>query len=247
MSITVEDRGAVRTVRIARPEKKNALTLAMYESLAKSLAEYSANPELRACVLLGSPGIFTAGNDIGDFMQNPPTGEDSPVFGFLIALADCPKPVIAAVDGAAVGVGTTMLLHCDLVIASSRAKFSMPFVSLGLVPEGASSVLLPQIVGRATAAQWLMTGESFTADSALRSGLISEVHAPDELEARAIQLAETIAAKPVEAMRLTKELVRGPQRALVRDALSREGKLFIERLSAPETMAAFMSFMQKKS
>jgi enoyl-CoA hydratase/carnithine racemase len=246
MSISVRDEGAVRVVRIDRPEKKNALTLVMYEALAKALADASANAECRAVVLVGHPGVFTAGNDIGDFLQNPPSGEDSPVFRFLLALVDFDKPIIAAVDGAAVGVGTTMLLHCDVVIASTRAKFSMPFVNLGLVPEGASSLLVPQIAGRATASYWLMTGEAFDSDSALRTGMISHVFDAEELEARAMKIAETIAAKPPEAMKITKDLLRAPVRAAVKETLSREGALFIARLTAPETIAAFTSFMTRR-
>jgi enoyl-CoA hydratase/carnithine racemase len=246
MSITVRDEGAVRVVRIDRPEKKNALTLAMYEALEQALREADAREACRAVLLLGAPGIFTAGNDIGDFLQNPPSGTDSPVFRFLLTLVDLAKPLIAAVDGAAVGVGTTLLLHCDVVLASTRAKFSMPFVSLGLVPEGASSLLLPQIAGRASANYWLMTGESFDADAALRTGVVSHVLASDELEARAMKVAETIAAKPPEAMRITKELLRGPQREAVKEALGREGARFIERLTAPETIEAFTSFMTRR-
>jgi enoyl-CoA hydratase/carnithine racemase len=246
MTISVRDEGAVRVVRIDRAEKKNALTLAMYEALEAALKGAGERESCRAVLLLGAPGIFTAGNDIGDFLQNPPTGEDSPVFRFLLALVDLAKPVIAAVDGAAVGVGTTMLLHCDVVLASTRAKFSTPFVSLGLVPEGASSLLLPQIAGRASASYWLMTGEPFDADAALRAGLVSHVFASEDLEARAMKVAEAIASKPPEAMRITKELLRGPQRAAVKEALSREGALFIERLSAPETIAAFTAFMTKR-
>lgn len=236
----------MRYLRIDRPEKKNALTLAMYDAMTEALAGAQASADIRAVVLEGHPGVFTAGNDIGDFMQNPPTGEDSAVFRFLLKLVDFEKPIVAAVDGPAVGVGTTLLPHCDIVIASSRAKFSMPFVSLGLVPEGASSLLLPQIAGRATANYWLLTGEPFDAESALRAGLVSHVFSPDEIGAAVKRIAEGLASKPVEALRLTKQLLRAPQRAAVREALSREGELFIARLTAPETFAAFSAFMQKR-
>ncbi|MFO0560335.1 MAG: enoyl-CoA hydratase [Polyangiales bacterium] len=246
MSISVRDEGAVRVVRIDRPEKKNALTLAMYEALTNALVDARTSESCKAVLLVGHPGVFTAGNDIGDFLQNPPSGEDSPVFRFLLTLVDFEKPVIAAVDGPAVGVGTTLLLHCDVVLASTRAKFAMPFVNLGLVPEGASSLLLPQIAGRATAAYWLMTGEAFDSDAALRAGLISHVFDGEELEKRAMKIAETLAAKPAEAMKITKDLLRAPQRAAVKEALSREGALFVQRLTAPETIAAFMAFMSKK-
>lgn len=246
MSISVRDEGSVRIVRIDRPEKKNALTLAMYDALTHALQEVRANDAIRAVLLVGHPAVFTAGNDIGDFLQNPPGGEDSPVFRFLLTLVDFEKPVVAAVDGPAVGVGTTMLLHCDIVLASTRAKFAMPFVNLGLVPEGASSVLLPQIAGRATANYWLMTGESFDADTALRAGLVSHVFDPSELEARALKIAEGLANKPAEAMKITKDLLRAPERAAIKAALSREGELFISRLTAPETIAAFTAFMSRK-
>jgi len=246
MAISVRDEGAVRFVRIDRPEKKNALTLAMYEALTDALKGAQTNEACRVVVLEGHPGVFTAGNDIGDFMQNPPTGQDSAVFRFLLALVDFEKPIVAAIDGPAVGVGTTLLLHCDIVLASSRAKFSMPFVNLGLVPEGASSLLLPQIAGRATANYWLLTGEPFDAESALRAGLVSHVFAPEALEANVRRIAEGLAKKPAEALRLSKQLLRGPQRAAVREALAREGELFIARLSAPETIEAFTAFMTRR-
>lgn len=236
----------MRFVRIDRPEKKNALTLAMYDAMTEALAGAQSSEACRVVVIEGHPGVFTAGNDIGDFMQNPPTGEDSAVFRFLLKLVDFEKPVIAAVDGPAVGVGTTLLLHCDIVVASSRAKFSMPFVNLGLVPEGASSLLLPQIAGRATANYWLLTGEPFDAESALRAGLVSHVFSPEEFAASAQKIAEGLAKKPAEALRLSKQLLRAPQRNAVREALSREGELFIARLSSPETLEAFTTFMTRR-
>lgn len=244
-SATAHD-GAVAVLRFARPAKRNAITVAMYEALTAALAAAVADEAVRAVVFLGADGVFTAGNDLKDFMANPPTGEDSAVFRLLQALVDCPKPLVAGVDGAAVGIGTTMLLHCDLVVASDRARFQMPFVKLGLVPEGASSVLLPGRVGMQRASEWLLLGEPFSAQEAHAAGLVNAVVAPAEVDDRAMAYAAALADRPPEAVRLAKALLRDPQRAQVHEALAREGAVFIERLQAPEAHAAFMTFFARK-
>lgn len=244
-SATAHD-GAVAVLRFARPAKRNAITVAMYEALTAALAAAVADEAVRAVVFLGADGVFTAGNDLKDFMANPPTGEDSAVFRLLQALVDCPKPLVAGVDGAAVGIGTTMLLHCDLVVASDRARFQMPFVKLGLVPEGASSVLLPARVGMQRASEWLLLGEPFGAQEAHAAGLVNAVVAPAEVEARAMAYASALADRPPEAVRLAKALLRDPQRPMVHEALAREGAVFIERLQSPEAHAAFMTFFARK-
>lgn len=241
-NIAVETRGAVRIVRLNRPEKKNALTIAMYEDLITAFADANSDDSVRALVVLGTNGVFSAGNDIGDFIQNPPTDETSAVFRVLVSISTFPKPVVAGVDGAAVGLGTTMLQHFDLVFATKEARFRMPFVPLGLVPEGASSVLLPMFVGLHRASEWLLLGDVFTAEEAHRAGFINHIVESTELEAKVLQTAEALAARPVQAVRLAKRLLREPLAQAVADAIAREGALFIERLRSPEAMEALMAF-----
>ncbi|MFE8603322.1 enoyl-CoA hydratase [Archangium violaceum] len=229
-----------------RPQKKNAFTSEMYEAAARALVEADSNDAVRVVVLTGSGGAFTAGNDLKDFLEHPPAGEDSPVFRFLRALAHFSRPIVAGVDGVAVGIGTTLLLHCDYVAATERAVFSMPFVNLGLSPEGASSVLLPRVAGLALASELLMFGEPFDAPTALRAGIINQV-VPEASLADVVQKRSTaLAAKPVESLRLTKRLLREPLRATVDDALSREGTLFVQRLGSAEAREAFNAFLSKK-
>ena len=243
--VSVTRDGAVTVIRLERAAKKNALTTEMYATIADALAAAHAD-DVRAVVLLGQPGIFTAGNDLQDFLARPPRGADTPVFRFLRGLIDLPVPLVVGVDGAAIGIGTTLLPHADVVVASSRARFQMPFVSLGLCPEAASSALLPPLVGMATASRWLLLGESFTAEEAHRAGLVNELVAEGAADARAIELAKTIASKPPGAMRASKELLRAPLRPAIHDALAREGKIFLERLTAPETIQAMTAFFAKK-
>ena len=244
--VVTENEGAVRTIRLARPEKKNALTVAMYEAMITALAEADAADSVNVLRVIGSPGVFTAGNDIFDFMQKPPTGEDSAVFRVLLGLLGFRKPILAAVDGPAVGLGTTMLLHCDLVVATKTAKFRMPFVPLGLVPEGASSLLLPRQVGMQRASEWLMLGDAFGVEDAHRAGLVNRVVEPEALEVESMKLATELASRPKEAVRLTKKLLRDPLRETTLATFKREGAIFVERLKSPEAMAAFMAFAQKK-
>jgi enoyl-CoA hydratase/carnithine racemase len=235
----------VLTLTFNRPEKKNAFTHAMYEAAADALRKAEGDDSIRVVLLTGAGGVFTAGNDIGDFMEHPPTGEDSAVFRFLKALVDAPKPVVAAVDGPAVGIGTTMLLHCDYVVASERARFHMPFVQLGLCAEGASSLLLPRVAGTALASELLLFGEPFDAATALRAGLINKVVPPASLLEVAGERATTLASRPAEALRVTKRLVREPLRAEVHATLAREGAEFIQRLQSTEAQEAFMAFMSR--
>lgn len=236
----------VLSLTFNRPQKKNAFTGEMYETAARALVEADTNDAVRVVVLTGAAGAFTAGNDLKDFLEHPPTGEDSPVFRFLRALAHHSRPVVAGVDGVAVGIGTTLLLHCDYVAASERSVFSMPFVNLGLSPEGASSVLLPRVAGLALASELLMFGEPFDAATALRAGIVNQV-VPEASLAEVVQKrAAALAAKPVESLRLTKRLLREPLRATVDDALSREGALFVQRLGSAEAREAFNAFLSKK-
>lgn len=237
------DRGVLH-LALARPAKKNAITRAMYADLADELERAAASPDVRAVVLSGSGGVFTAGNDLGDFMMDPPSGPDSPVFRFLRAASTFPKPLIAAVEGPAVGIGTTVLLHCDLAYAAPGARFKMPFVDLGLVPEAASSLLLPRAVGPMRAAGWLLFGEAFSAADALAAGLVNEV--VEDPTARALDRAHALAAKPPEAVRLTKALLRRATAVAVQETMAVEGAHFAERLASPEAQEAFTAFFEKR-
>ncbi|WNG13634.1 enoyl-CoA hydratase [Cystobacter fuscus] len=236
----------VLTLTFNRPQKKNAFTAEMYSLAAQALRDADSNDAVRVVVLAGAGGTFTAGNDLKDFLENPPTGEDSPVFRFLHTLAHFTRPIVARVEGVAVGIGTTLLLHCDYVAASERAVFSMPFVNLGLSPEGASSLLLPRLAGMALASELLMFGEPFDAATALRAGLVNRVVPDAELEALVKSRAAALASRPVESVRLTKKLLREPLRAAVDETLSREGALFMQRLASAEAREAFNAFLSKK-
>lgn len=246
--IRIEDAGGVRHVVIHRPEKKNAFTGAMYTDLAAALAAADEATEVRCVLLEGAGGAFTAGNDLNDFAANPPRDAASaPVFRFLHALVAFSKPLIAAVDGAAIGIGSTLLLHCDLVFASDRAKFAFPFVNLALVPEAGSSVLLSERVGAAKAYEWLLLGEPIDAAEAERAGLVTKVLPQGELTAYARSRAELMATKPPEAVRLTKKLIRDPQREATTAAIDREAAAFAERLQSAEAQAMFAAFLSRGS
>ncbi len=247
MSHVAVTREAARlTLALARPEKKNALTNAMYTALHEALEAAAEDATVGVVVLTGAPGVFTAGNDLGDFMANPPSGENSPVFRLLRALVNFPKPIVAAVDGPAVGIGTTALLHCDFVVATPTTRFQMPFVKLGLVPEGGSSLLLPQLAGLQRASEHLLLGEPFDAAEAKAMGLVNRIVPADELLTTANQFADAFAARPREAIRLAKALLRDRQRAELLETLGKEGAVFVERLSSPEAHAAFAAFLAKK-
>ena len=201
-----------------------------------------------AVLITGQPGCFTSGNDIEDFMQRPPgqDGEQPPVARFMHALLQCEKPVVAAVTGAAVGIGTTMLLHCDLVYVSDEARLAMPFVSLGLVPEYASSLLIPALLGHVKAAEKLMLGEPFSGSDAVDCGIANAVLPAGEVVNHARRMAERFNALPPSAVRETKRLIRAPQRAQVLQVMQAEGELFSQRLRSPEAMEAFQAFFQKR-
>jgi enoyl-CoA hydratase/carnithine racemase len=246
VQVVTENRGPVKILRLARPEKKNALTAEMYDALTAGLREAAADDAIRVVLLVGAPGVFTAGNDLSDFLQHPPAGEESPVFRFLSVITKFEKALVAAVDGPAVGIGTTLLLHCDLVVAATGARFQLPFVKLGLVPEAASSYLLPRLAGMQRASEWLLLGEPFSAADAHSAGLVNRVVAADVLEQTALGFAEALAARPPEALRLSKKLIRGPRAAEVQAVMDRESALFVERLASDEAREAFMAFLSKK-
>ena len=236
--------GSVLTLSFNRPAKMNALTRAMYAGLAKGLNDAAGDFGIRTVILTSEGNHFTAGNDIVDFMDNPPTSDSSEVAQFLAALLNFPKPLIAAVKGNAVGVGTTMLLHCDVVVASPSANFSMPFASLGLVPEAGSSFLFPALVGYQRAAKIFFTGESFGADAALEMGLIAEINS-DAL-AGATKIAQHIAEQPPQAIINTKALLKARNHESVAAVMKAEFEIFALALQSDEAMEAFMKFMAKK-
>ena len=242
--ITSSREGAIQILSFNRPEKMNALTREMYAGLANGLNEAAGDFAVRAVVITCEGEHFTAGNDISDFLANPPTTEDSEVARFLGSLLEFPKPLIAAVKGNAVGVGTTMLLHCDVVIAGPSAKFSMPFASLGLVPEAGSSYLFPLLVGYQRAAKIFMTGESFDADSAVNMGLVASI-ASDPLR-EAMEIATHISEQPPQAMINTKALLKASKHHAVAAVMKAEFELFSLALQSEEAMEAFMNFMAKK-
>ncbi|MEO0558940.1 MAG: enoyl-CoA hydratase [Bacteroidota bacterium] len=238
--------GTVLHITLSRIEKKNALTRAMYDALADALAEAAASAETCVVVLSGRDRVFTAGNDLMDFMAAPPTGPDSPVFRFLTALVGFPKPLLVAVDGPAIGIGTTLLLHADLAYATPETRFQMPFVPLGLVPEAASSLLLPRLAGHARAAELLMFGEPFSADTAREIGLVNEIVDSDAVVSRALERARQLAALPPSAVRQTKAFLRRPLAEAVAETISQEGAAFMERLTSPEAQEAFTAFFEKR-
>jgi enoyl-CoA hydratase/carnithine racemase len=238
--------GAVQTVVIDRAQRKNALTLAMYDDLTASLQQAAESEEVRVVLITGAGGVFTAGNDLLDFQNNPPSDENSPVFRFLVTLFEFAKPIIAAVDGPAVGIGTTMLLHCDLVYASDRATFSMPFTKLGLVPEAASSLLLPRIMGHQRAAELLMFGDTFDVDHALSVGIINRKVAAEKLLPFALEQAAELASRPPTALMQTKALMRSDIGPRIDETAKAEAKLFVERLRSAEAQKAFMDFFAKR-
>lgn len=239
--------GRVQIIRFNRPEKKNAITRAMYQVMADAINGAGNDEEIGAVLLLGQPEVFTSGNDLKDFMAVATGAEHGEEVGhYLLAIATSRKPLVAAVDGLAVGVGCTTLLHCDLVYASPRAWLQTPFVDLGLVPEAASSLLGPRLLGYQRAFELLVLGERWTADQALQAGLVNAIVEPQDLEAQALQMANRLAEKPPEALALSRGLLRGDRNDAV-ERLAQEGELFKQRLKSDEARNAFMAFMQKKS
>jgi enoyl-CoA hydratase/carnithine racemase len=237
----------VQTIRMARPDKKNALNIAMYEAMYRALEESDGSPDIRARLILGVPGVFSAGNDIADFLaagQRDPQAL-SPVMKFLRALIFSEKPVIAAADGLAVGIGATLLLHCDLAYASPETVLMAPFTDLGLVPEAGSSLVAPERMGYQRAFAFLVAGEPLTAQAAQAAGLVNAIVPRESLEAHAMTAATKLAAKPQGALALSRRLVRGdPARIWAR--VEEEGRLFTERLMSEEAKQAFQAFMQKR-
>jgi len=245
MSIKTAVVDGVATIEIARPEKKNAITRAMYTQLAVAFDAAREDAAVRAVLLTGQPGIFTSGNDIEDFVQRP-SDEAPPSITFMKALIACDKPVIAAVTGAAIGIGTTMLLHCDFVYVSDEARLAMPFVSLGLVPEFASSLIVPRLMGNARAAEKLLLGDPFTGADAVECGIANAVLPASEVVKHARRIAERFNALPPGAVRETKRLMRRGAAAAIFDTIDVERDIFGARLQSPEAKEAFSAFFEKR-
>jgi len=249
MTIQTKKENGILTIEFDRLERKNAITGAMYTTMADALLDAEQDPAVRAVLITGKPEIFTAGNDLDDFLNNVGEGamtEDRPVFRFMKALEGCTKPVIAAVAGAAVGIGTTMLMHCDLVYAADNAKFSMPFSQLGLCPEFASSLLVAQAAGYTRAAEKLMLGESFGAQEAFEMGIVARVLPAVELLEFARGQAAKLVALPAASIRATKALMRRPRAAIVAETMGVENKQFSTMLVGAEAKEAFTAFFQKR-
>lgn len=246
MSIKTAVLDGVYTIEIARPEKKNAITQEMYQAMADALVAAKADNAVRAVLITGQPGIFTSGNDIEDFAGRPPTSGESSSFTFMKALMGCDKPVVAAVTGGAIGIGTTMLLHCDFVYVSDEARLAMPFVSLGLVPEFGSSWIVPQLMGNVRAAERLLLGTPFTGAEAVELGIANAVLPAAEVVTHARRVAERFNALPPGAVRETKKLLRRARETVVPETIAVEGALFRDRLQSPEAKEAFSAFLQKR-
>jgi enoyl-CoA hydratase/carnithine racemase len=248
MSIRSATINGVMTIEIARPERKNALTGAMYKAMADALTAAQADSAVRAVLITGQPGVFTSGNDVEEFVtRGARTGVDeSPAFQFMRALIGIDKPVIAAVTGAAIGIGTTMLLHCDLVYVSDEARLAMPFVGLGLVPEFGSSLILPRLMGNVRAAEKLLLGDPFTGADAVDAGIANAVLPAGEVVNHARRVAERFNALPPGAVRETKKLLRRVGMDDVFKAIAVEGEVFVQRLRSPEAKEAFQAFFEKR-
>jgi len=242
--IRSENRGGVLILTLDRPEKKNAITSQMYRDLTSLLNSAAGDFAVRVVIITGVSEIFTAGNDIFDFLNSPAQDESAPGFQFLASLHEFPKPLIAAVEGNAVGIGTTLLLHCDLVYASLTATFQMPFVTLGLVPEAGSSVLFPRLVGHAKASEIFLTGRSFGAEEALDMGLINQIS--DAPLTTALEVAAIISEQPPTSVINTKALLKSKDHMAISQVMAAEGELFRIALESDEAQSAFMNFMEKR-
>ena len=236
----------VLTLRLNRADKKNALTQAMYATLADALKDAETNSEVRVVLFAGAPDAFSSGNDLQDFLKNPPKGDDAPVARFMRALAAFPKPVVAAVNGVAVGIGVTLLLHSDLVYAGQNARLQMPFVNIGICPEFASTYILPRLMGHVRAVELAMLGEPFTAAKALEYGLVNAVLPDAEVDAHALERARKLAQQPPNALRVTKRLLKRWTLETAQEAIKLEADHFIPMLGQPEALEAMGAFMQKR-
>ncbi|MGL4446877.1 enoyl-CoA hydratase-related protein [Shewanella sp.] len=242
--IQVQDDQGVRIISFNRPEKRNALDLNMYKLLTEYLIAGEADNDIRAFMLHGQHNCFTSGNDVADFLKNSELDQNHPTVRFLFCLLELKKPLVAAVSGAAVGIGTTLLLHCDLVYADSSAKFQLPFVNLALVPEAGASLLLPELVGYQKAAELLLLGESFDAKTAYKLNMINDIIEQDALLSYALGQAKKLAAQPPQALQITRQLMR-PHKNRVQHQMHKELEQFSARLKSAEAQSRFQAFLQK--
>ena len=247
--LIVTDEDAIRVITLRRPEKKNALTQEMYRAMSEAIDTAQTDPAIRCIIISGGSGAFTAGNDLEDFLKDGTSNTDAPrasnATKFLYSLAHNAKPIIAAVDGIAIGIGTTMLFHCDYVLASKLTTFSTPFIHLGLVPEGASSLLAPRTMGHQRAFSMLVMGRTVSAEEARLAGFVNAVVAPGHTEAEARKVAREICSLPAEAVAISRRLLRPPPEDLTR-RIDQEGHLFGERMRSTEAVAAFKAFFSRK-
>jgi enoyl-CoA hydratase/carnithine racemase len=247
--LIVTDEDATRVITLRRPEKKNAITQDMYRAMSEAIDTAQNNPAIRCMIITGGSGVFTAGNDLEDFLHEGTSNTGAPrasnATKFLYSLAHNTKPIIAAVDGFAIGIGTTMLFHCDYVLASETATFSTPFIHLGLVPEGASSLLMPRAMGHQRAFATLVMGRTLSADDARLAGFVNVVVAPGHTEPEARKVAREICALPAEAVAISRKLLKLPPEDLTR-RIDQEGHLFGERMRSKEAVAAFKAFFSRK-
>ena len=243
--VRAETNNRVARIELARLDKKNAITTEMYVQLAEALAAADADAEVRAVLLHGAKDCFTAGNDLSDFLKRPP-GAKSPSWRFFEVLPSLQKPIVAAVGGPAIGIGTTLLLHCDLVYATPETRFQLPFVGLGIVPEFGSTYLLPLLAGYQRAAELMLLGQPFTAEKAREVGIVTAVVPQAELLERAGKAAAALAELPPESIRLTKRLMKSAHAAAVKQQIGEEGRIFVERLASPEAKQAMSAFLEKR-
>ncbi|HXF77443.1 MAG TPA: enoyl-CoA hydratase-related protein [Usitatibacter sp.] len=239
-------RGAVQALAFNRPARRNAITAAMYATLADHIAAAEADDAVRVLLFHGLPEVFTSGNDIEDFAERPPLGDDTPVFRFLRGMSEARKPIVACVTGNAVGIGTTMLLHCEIAVAGDNARFALPFAQLGLVPEFASTYLLPLVAGYQRAAELLLLGETFDAARALEAGLVGRIVPADRALDEAWAVAERLAALPARSVLLTKALLKASHAEAIRRQLSLEGEHFRTLLTEPAARAALAAFLARR-
>jgi len=245
-NINFATKDRIATIELDRADKKNAITADMYQAMADALAAAESDAGVRVVLIHGKTDCFTAGNDLKDFLEKPPQGDASPVFQFLQRISTAAKPIVAAVGGPAVGIGTTMLLHCDFVYAAPNARFQLPFVPLGLVPEAGSSLLLPMLAGYQRAAELLMLGRPFTAEKALAAGIVTEIVPDDKLLAHALEVAAALAALPPASLRQTKALMKAPHAVGLASAMKSEGEKFRAQLASAEAKEAMQAFFEKR-
>jgi enoyl-CoA hydratase/carnithine racemase len=247
--VIVTDENTMRVIKLRRPEKKNAITRDMYRAMSDAIDTAQNNPAIRCIIISGGSGVFTAGNDVEDFLQDATANAETPrasnFVKFLYSLAQNVKPLIAAVDGIAIGIGTTLLFHCDYVLASTTATFSTPFIKLGLVPEGASSLLMPRTMGHQRAFATLIMGRTVTAEEAREAGFVNVVVAPGHTEAEARKVAREICALPAESVAIARKLLKLPPEDLTR-RIEQEAHLFADRMRSKEAIDAFRQFFARK-